>query len=59
MGSSGPGKLGEPFGFLKGSSANSNVVNLCVLPYAFTKLWPLLGIFFFIVFIVFFYYCYY
>ena len=43
MGSNGPQKLGEPFGFLKASTANTSVVNLCVLPYAYPRLWPLLG----------------
>lgn len=36
-------KLGEPFGYLKASSA-TNTVNLVLLPYSYQKLWPLLGI---------------
>lgn len=33
---------GEPFGFLKTSAASGGVL-LLVLPYAFPKLWALLG----------------
>lgn len=40
-GSAGPNKLGEPFGFIKASSAHPTA-SLFVLPYNYPKLWPLL-----------------